>query len=431
MTVPVELRPSGHQFASLDDIVDNGFCIGCGLCVPLAPSGRIEMLPGDNGHRRPRPAAPLAAEEEAAILRLCPGVNVTGPFGSEVPGNPVWGHERRVATGWATDPEVRHRASTGGVMTAVNRHLLASGRAAFIFQVEADQNDPMHSLPAMVRNPDDLLHGAQSRYASCSPLTALLDALDVGEPFAVSLKPCDVAAVRNLQRVDERAHELIVFAQAMFCGTVPNIADSLAILERRDIAIDASGRELVGFRWRGNGCPGPTEATLADGTGVAATYNELWVDHPWSTQFRCKICPDAVGLQADLATGDCWPGAVPEGESDGTNALIAHTSVGTEVLAECEAAGVLVLDDADPSLLDATQPHHVLLRQTFMTRVAAAVEAGLPSPDFTGLAAVETAAELSPEQHGEIHAGTVRRVRAGQADERTSRADGFDGPGTG
>lgn len=422
--IPVAAEPRG--FASLDDIVDNGYCIGCGLCVPLAPSAAIEMEPAANGHLRPRPKAPLPADEEQAILRLCPGINVDGKIESGPNVDPVWGATARVATGHARDPTTRFRASAGGVMTAINRHLLTSGRATFVLQVEPHPTDPLSSIPVLIRDPADLLTGAQSRYASCSPLTAIRAALELNEPFAVSLKPCDIAGVRNLQQEDARARELVVFTMAMFCGTVPDTADSLAMLERRGIDSNEPGRELVEFRWRGNGCPGPNEATLADGTKVTATYGELWNEHRWSTQFRCKICPDAIGLQADIATGDAWDGGSPTGESAGSNAIIAHTPAGVEVLAECEAAGLLALEAADAGLLSRVQPHHVRLRQTFMTRVAAASEGGLPTPKFVGLCADEAAGQLDTEVQQEIRQGTLARVRTGQADERVLSDYGSD-----
>ena len=413
----------GHGFGSLDDIVDNGYCIGCGLCAPLAPSAGIDMVGSVNGHRRPVATAPIPEAEEQAILRHCPGINIVGPLAAESSGpgrNPVWGVEARVATGWAADPELRHRASTGGVMTAINGHLLRSGRAAFVLHVAPDPDDALHSVPVLVDDPNELIGGAQSRYATCSPLEAIGRALERGEPFAVSLKPCDIAGVRNLQRTDERARELIVFTQTMFCGTVPGRDDSLGMLRRRGIDPSAAGSEPVEFRWRGNGCPGPTVAALADGSRVTATYNELWNDNPWTTQFRCKICPDAVGLQADIATGDSWDDAVPSAESAGTNVVIAHTELGAEILAECEASAVLTLDDVDPAVLDRTQPHHVALRQSWMSRVAGATVGGLPSPNFTDLVAAETATLLDTDAHAEIFAGTLRRVRSGQADERAT-----------
>lgn len=42
---------------------------------------------------------------------------------------------------------------------------------------------------------------------------------------------CDIAGVRNLQRVDARAREYVRFTQTMLCGTVPSIS-SLLGLER-------------------------------------------------------------------------------------------------------------------------------------------------------------------------------------------------------
>jgi coenzyme F420 hydrogenase subunit beta len=44
----------------------------------------------------------------------------------------VWGPAQRLAIGYAADSAVRHRASTGGVLTALGQFLLASGRVKFI-----------------------------------------------------------------------------------------------------------------------------------------------------------------------------------------------------------------------------------------------------------------------------------------------------------
>lgn len=412
-----------RRFAGLNDIVQNGFCTSCGLCTTCAPEGVVQMGWSDAGQLRPRTSRPLTPDEDAAVLQLCPGVNMTGPFGGQRGGregmSDVWGELRRVVTAWAGDAETRFAASTGGVMTSVNRYLLESGRAAFILQVRASAGT--ESEPVLVRDPSDLIAGSQSRYASSAPLTAVREALEMGEPFAVSLKPCDIAGIRNLQRVEERARRLIVFTQTMLCGTVPSLDMVKDWLKRRDV--DPERDRPQSFRWRGDGCPGPTVARLGDGRELTGTYNELWVDNPWTTQFRCKVCPDAVGLQADLATGDSWPNGFADGESAGTNVLVARSELGSEVLAECERLGYLTVREADARVLDHTQPHHVRLRRSVGARLAGAVAGGAPVPEFAGLGEDACARELGSDELAEVFRGALERFRAGQGDECTPMED--------
>lgn len=411
-----------RNFSGLEDIVRNGFCMSCGICVGCADDGIISMAWAENGHLRPRLKRPLTREEDAAVLRLCPGINQSGPFDGPMENkDDVWGELKRVVTAWSADPFVRQESSTGGVMTSVNHYLLDSGRAQFVLQVRGSSQIAHESEPVFIRDPKELLNKSASRYGSSSPLKAIRSALELGEPFAVSLKPCDIAGIRNLQREDSRAQDLIVFTQAMVCGTVPSIQDTFKLMQRN--GADVANERPVDLRWRGNGCPGMFAARMPDGREVKATYNELFVDNPWTTQFRCKLCPDAVGMQADLVSADSWPNAFAAYESAGTNVVIARSTIGVEVLAECERLGYLETEAADAAILDYTQPHQTRLRRAFGSRLAGAIAAGAPIPNFTGLGEAATSDQLEPEDMAEVFMGTVERVRKGQADEPTTMDD--------
>jgi coenzyme F420 hydrogenase subunit beta len=191
----------------------------------------------------------------------------------------------------------------------------------------------------------------------------------------------------------------------------------------RRVGTDPIKTQPKAFQWRGNGCPGPMVATMPDGREVTSTYYDMYYDNSYHTQFRCKICPDAVGLQADIATGDSWPNAEPKGESTGTNVVVGRTASGAEVLAECERLGYLTVHDEPETVLDDTQPHQVRLRRTFNSRVAGAIVAGTPTPNFTGLAEDACASALEPAELVSVFQGTVERVRAGQADESSVMDD--------
>jgi coenzyme F420 hydrogenase subunit beta len=403
------------HFETLKDIVENGFCLSCGLCKELAP-GAIDMRWASNGHIRPQVSRALTPEEDAAIVRVCPGINQTGPFDEPLQRpNAVWGDVRKVVMAWAADPEVRFKASTGGVLSAINRYLLESGRVSFILQVRASESSAADSDPVLIRDPNDLQTGSASRYASSAPLSAIRAALDLNEPFAVSLKPCDIAGVRNLQREDERARRLIKYTQTFYCGTVTSLETTKDFLRRE--GVDPEKEWPATLRWRGNGCPGPTVAVMPDGREVTGSYNDMWDNNPWTTQFRCKICPDAIGLQADITAGDSWPNSVANGESAGTNAVIARTAVGEEVLAEAVRLGYLETSAAEEADLDFFQPHQVALRRSLGARLAGAMVAGSPTPNFRSMGEEACAADVTPQELARVFQGTVERRRAGQGDE--------------
>lgn len=374
------------------------------------------MREAQNGHLRPRPSRPIAPREEAAVLRVCPGIVVRGPFHTNAPDQHcTWGSLRRVVRAHAADPVIRHRASTAGVMTAVSRHLLDSGRVAGVLHVRPDPDNPLGSLATLSRTSEEVAQGMGSRYSTCATMETILDVLELDVPVGVAMKPCDIAAVRNLQLEDSRARNRIVFTMAMFCGTVPNLKASTDFLARRGL----SRQDVAEFRWRGYGCPGPTVARTRDGRQYSGTYQEFWVDNPWTTQFRCKICPDAVGLQADIAAGDAWPGGWPSGEDEGWNAVIAHTDAGEQVLGECESAGLIVAEETDAGHLNDYQSHHVDLRNMLAARLAAIQVAGLPTPEFRDLALDQCAASVDPDVLGRNFAGTLERVRRGHGDNPT------------
>src|SRR5256885_12299487 len=62
-----------------------------------------------------------------------------------------------------------------------------------------------------------------------------------------------------------------------------------------------------------------------DGRVFELTYRQLWEDESkWMIQPRCRICPDAIGLGADLAAADVWPGGSPTGDRKSTRLNSSH-----------------------------------------------------------------------------------------------------------
>src|SRR5690349_14125663 len=121
---------------TLDEIVENGLCIGCGLCRSIAGADRVELLMTPEGRERPLARRPLDRATLERINAACPGTRIGGgrsETGSSASmHDTVWGPAERLSTGHARDPVVRFRGSSGGVLTALGQFLLSSGRVKFI-----------------------------------------------------------------------------------------------------------------------------------------------------------------------------------------------------------------------------------------------------------------------------------------------------------
>ena len=62
----------------LNDIVDNGLCIGCGLCQSIAGKENIEVSMTAKGRLEPKELGKISPEVFNKILNVCPGTVVEG-----------------------------------------------------------------------------------------------------------------------------------------------------------------------------------------------------------------------------------------------------------------------------------------------------------------------------------------------------------------
>lgn len=409
----------------LSRIVEDGMCIGCGLCQSIAGPDRVRVTKVKSGHERPVVVGPLDHETVDRIYDACPGTRLEGLperlVDRETRHDLVWGPHRRMVLAHATDPEVRHLGATGGVLTALALHLVESGKVDFVLHVKASAKHPTFGEHHTSATRADVLAAAGSRYGPSAPLADIHRALDRDRPFAFIGKPCDIAALRNLARADDRVDRLVTHWLALVCGGFMEPRRLEQILrEKRGVSPD----QLTGLRYRGHGCPGKTRYTLADGTAGELRYTDLWGTDvsQWGLPFRCKVCPDGIGEAADLAAADNWPGGSPDPETEdadpGTNAVVVRTKAGERLMADAEATGHLtVLDEVTPRHMDAVQPHQVTKKRAARARWDGMAAEGRTVPRSARLRLDSLAETLGEEGRRAQTEGTRRRVREGKADE--------------
>ncbi|SDA93851.1 Coenzyme F420 hydrogenase/dehydrogenase, beta subunit C-terminal domain [Mesorhizobium qingshengii] len=404
---------------SLGEIVENGLCIGCGLCPSLAGPGAVEMVMTPEGRLRPLARQALDRPTLMRINAVCPGTRIAGPDQAQTNNaavqDTVWGPAERLVLGHALDPTVRFQASSGGVLTALGQFLLSSGRVKFILHVAASRSAPMRSEQRLSFDAASVLEGAGSRYGPVAPLADFGEILDRGEPFALIAKPCDITAVRNLARLDARVDDLMRYALAFVCGGASDLSKSEQVLQRFGIGEE----ELALFRYRGHGNPGLNRIETRDGRAFELTYRQLWEDEDkWMIQPRCKICPDAIGQVADIVASDAWLNGGPAVDDEALNGIIVRTRRGLELFDAAVAAGALAIKrETSFAELGDLQSHQVRKRRAVWARLKGIEMAGKPVPAVIDLALEDCALQNSLADNLAEGRGARDRARRGRLGE--------------
>ena len=372
------------------------------------------------GYIRPKVKKDLDDSTMDTIRHICPGIRLTGPNPAATADNgfvhDIFGPVRTLYRGWSTDDELRFHAAAGGVMSGLGCYLLETGKVDAIVHVRANAEKPMETDALASRTVEDVKSGVQSRYGPAAPLVHVMRLLDQGIRFAVTGKPCDISAIRNLAEVDPRVDRQVPYLISNFCGGVVSVRTSELIAGYHGVAKE----NVKLFRWRGDGWPGPTRVVADNGEVYDLNYEETYYDDrvPWTydINFRCKLCVDAVGEQADISCPDAWimvDGKPVHEEAPGANLLIARTKAGEDLVAEASAAGAIHLDPFSVEQLEAQHADQYSRKLENPGRLRGMEQEGEPTPDFDGYRADRMIELAGPERDRAAEEGARQRIRVG------------------
>lgn len=389
------------------DVLARNACSGCGLCTRLDSS--LRMTVDADGYARPAfdgPSNPIP-DAEAVFRRGCPGVVVrapTPPAGATP--DALLGAHLGIWNAWATDPEMRHAGSSGGVLTALHAWLVESGRAVRTTGAAMDAAQPRRSVPVTITTRDAALRASGSRYA---PVAALDndDALRAGS--AVCGKPCEISALRQTAAdlIDGEPPLMLSF----FCAGTPSQHATEALLAQLGVSAQ---EHVADLRYRGRGWPGRFAAAAGDRV-VSADYERSWgATLGPTTQWRCKVCVDGVGEAADIVAADSWEsdahGYPVFADGDGVSALIARTQRGRQTILDAAADGVIELEPLTATRLASAQPLQTNRRRFLRARLWGSLLAGRRPPSYPGFALLRLSMQ-APRTALRALRGTFDRVR--------------------
>lgn len=341
-----------RNIAKLKKIASSKLCIGCGLCEGELLEGKCEMSLSESGFYKPVINQKKDSRNIKKIIYSCPGVNFCDKCGGE-----VWGEIKQIYESWSNDSSIRYTAASGGVITSLAIFMLENKYANGVLHVGPIEGKPLENELKLSKTKEDVIRNASSRYAPVVALNKLNKFLSLQDDSYVFIgKPCDVQAVKKyLSLTPEYAKRIKLFI-SFFCAGVPSINAVKKIILDSNIH-----SKVASIKYRGDGWPGLMKIMFENGYIHSLSYKESWGNVLGKNlHFRCKICPDGVGLNADIVVGDSWDeinGYPKFNESEGRSMVIIRSENGEKVFSEAKKNGVIRTGDFQVQKINSIQAY--------------------------------------------------------------------------
>ncbi|WP_077619797.1 Coenzyme F420 hydrogenase/dehydrogenase, beta subunit C-terminal domain [Bacillus sinesaloumensis] len=398
----------------ISKVIDANMCSGCGICAGIVSNEKISMQFSEDGYLRPVINKSITEEENNILSQVCPG-NVVNY--DRVPTNePVWGNIESSTIAYSTDENIRHKGSSGGVLSQLLVYLLEKGEVDEIIHIGVSNENPLLNEIKRSNTKEQVLQNSGSRYSPSAPLANLGKLLNENKKFALVGKPCDIAALRSYSRLDERVSEKILYFFSFFCAGVPSIEGTYKILENFNVKKE----EVQSFRYRGEGWPGLTEVITSKNEKFNMKYDDSWGKilnrH---LQPRCKVCIDGIGEFADISCGDGWFGnenGYPSfEESKGRSLVTTRTVKGQDLFERAVKEGHLSVDQSvSIEEIEKIQPYQSERRRLLLSRIIAMKVSRRRTPGYPKSLLVKSSQKISFKKKAKSFLGTTIRIKQGK-----------------
>ena len=293
-------------------VCDRNMCTGCMACVESCPKKAIQIEDSVAAYNA------VIQEEKCSECGLC---HKMCPQNTKVPaGSPILWYQ-----GWATEPQLRSRASSGGLAGAIVAGFVQAGGSVCSCRFENGR----FSF-AFAETEKDLLQFAGSKYVKSDPFGIYQETksrLKAGQRVLFVGLPCQAAALINYIPESLRQN---LYTMDLICHGTPSPKILEAYLKQKRMQL--SQLREIQFRRKGK------FQIYADGqpvemAGVRDSYMMAFLNSSCYTE-NCYHCRYAsLDRVSDLTVGDSWGSDLPADEQKkGLSLCLCQTEKGKQLL---------------------------------------------------------------------------------------------------
>ncbi|MGO5013581.1 Coenzyme F420 hydrogenase/dehydrogenase, beta subunit C-terminal domain [Niallia sp. Sow4_A1] len=326
-----------------DKVIDNDYCIGCGICASIKGSP-FKMQLDQNGKYSPVLNGDIQNQDtDINVLTVCPfsdSKNET-EIGKEKFGkvegskyNEFTGYYLKNYAGYVKEGEFREKGSSGGMGNWIAKQLLENKLVDGIIHVKASNGQGEALFEYQVSySEEQLYNGAKSKYYPIEMSKVIKFVKENKGRYALIGIPCFIKSIRLLADKDFIIKERIKYTIGLVCGHLKS--DMFAKSMGWQLGIEPDKLTDIDFRKKLNGQYandyGVEVKGKQDGNNInySAPRRELYVGNWGHGLFKynaCEFCDDVLAETADVTVGDAW---LPKYSKDslGTNVIVIRNPI--------------------------------------------------------------------------------------------------------
>lgn len=299
----------------INNVIDKGFCVGCGACKVANKDVDIIMSTAGKFEAVVPKSSPL---EQIEMARVCPFSNSTD---NETTLNPLLnlsqdgvvessavGKHYGVYAAHVVDEEDRLNSASGGVVTWLTKKLLRDGEIDAV--VHATSSDDFAFEYTVSKSVTEINSGRKSKYYPVTMHETLKYIEENDLRYLVVGVPCFIKSINLLKKYNPKFESRIKYTASLYCGHLKTskYADFLSSAIKGEALLN----DTIDFRVKDVSSTSSnyiTEIFQKDGRILSRKTNSIFGTNWGFGLFKyksCDYCDDVSGETADISFGDAW-----------------------------------------------------------------------------------------------------------------------------
>ncbi|MCI1683204.1 MAG: Coenzyme F420 hydrogenase/dehydrogenase, beta subunit C-terminal domain [Bacteroides sp.] len=288
---------------NIQKVIKKDLCLGCGICLYDSNINKMEYS-SSKGMYIPK----LDHNKDYTLANaICPGKG----YNIYKNAKELYNNNYTIDLGFVDSKYIAHsnieevlkNASSGGIMSQILLYLLEEkivdkvAVTKFIYTTNGPKTKTI-----ITSDIKEILNSQGSKYCPVDISSFINDLKNFKGTLAYIGTPCQIAGIRNIQKLDSLFKEKIKLTIANFCGGFKNYNNIKKIAKHHNISF----KNITYFQFRGGGQPGSLKMIDKRNYVFQTPYPKYTSFTGYSKILRCHLCIDATGELADIACGDAW-----------------------------------------------------------------------------------------------------------------------------
>ncbi len=332
---------------NIKKVVQDSKCRSCGYCFSVCPVNAIDMIYVD-GFFKPEVNASQCIQCGKCV-KSCPSEHVFAENG-------LLGSYMGLFLAYSTNREIRHNATSGGVINSLVRFLLKEQIIDGVLMAGYDiRSENETSSQLITLNEMNILEKKTRNFSSRYVLTPVLIGLrnipKEIKKLAVVGTPCQIQALK----LGGGNADLDIFTIGVTCSGGMSYKATEQYKKLQNMPMSK-------MFYRGDGWPGKNCLISTDGDRLEYVHNGSLFERMFSSQIfknpGCRECKDHFAEQAEISFCDFWNDGERKTESEGNSCVIIRSERAEEYFNKTLEAGfVEIVRNLNENEVAKTQMH--------------------------------------------------------------------------